>query len=99
MKKIFSLVVVTIILLLTFCYASSGDKTYDDGYREGKDGYLENSSYKGNSIVDALKQIGVDASFSNRKKIASRNNISNYTGTATQNIKLLNLLKKGKLIK
>lgn len=73
--------------------------TYDDGYREGKDGYLENSSYKGNSIVDALKQIGVDSSFSNRKKIASRNNISNYTGTATQNTRLLNLLKKGKLIK
>ncbi len=72
---------------------------YDDGYREGNDGYLENSSYKGNSIVDALKQIGVDSSFSNRKKIASRNNISNYTGTATQNTKLLNLLKKGKLIK
>ena len=72
---------------------------YDDGYREGKDGYLENSSYKGNSIVDALKQIGVDSSFSNRKKIASRNNISNYTGTATQNTKLLNLLKKGRLIK
>lgn len=72
---------------------------YDDGYREGKDGCLENSSYKGNSIVDALKQIGVDSSFSNRKKIASRNNISNYTGTATQNTKLLNLLRKGKLIK
>ena len=72
---------------------------YDDGYRESKDGYLENSSYKGNSIVDALKQIGVDSSFSNRKKIAGRNNIHNYTGTATQNIKLLNLLKKGKLIR
>lgn len=72
---------------------------YDDGYREGKDGYLENSSYKGNSIVDALKQIGVDSSFSNRKKIAERNSIYDYRGTATQNTKLLNLLKSGKLKK
>ena len=45
MKKIFSLVVVTIILLLTFCYATSGDKTYDDGYRDGmNDGYDEGYS-------------------------------------------------------
>ena len=69
---------------------------YDDGYRNE---YLENSSYKGNSIVDALKEIGVDSSFNNREKIAFRNGISNYTGTGTQNTKLLNLLKMGKLIK
>ena len=71
--------------------------TYDDGYREN--GYLENSSYKGNSIVDALKQIGIDSSFENRKELAQKNNIYNYTGTATQNTKLLNLLKTGKLKK
>ena len=70
---------------------------YDDGYRES--GYLENSSYKGNSIVDALKQIGIDSSFENRKKLAQKNNIKNYTGTGTQNTKLLNLLKQGKLKK
>ncbi|WP_347993367.1 hypothetical protein [uncultured Eubacterium sp.] len=35
----------------------------------------------------------------NRKKIAAANNISNYTGTAAQNEKMLNLLKQGKLIK
>lgn len=51
------------------------------------------------SIVDALKAIGVDSSFNNRKKIASKNGISNYTGTASQNTQLLNLLKKGKLKK
>ena len=45
MKKIFSLVVVTTILLLNFCYATSGDKTYDDGYRDGvNDGYDEGYS-------------------------------------------------------
>lgn len=73
--------------------------TYDDGYREGNNGYLENSSYKGNSLVDALKQIGVDSSFSNRRNIALKNGIYNYTGTGTQNTKLLRLLKDGKLKK
>jgi hypothetical protein len=56
--------------------------------------------YTGNSgsIVDALNTIGVNSSFSNRKAIAIKNGISNYSGTASQNIKLLNLLKQGKLI-
>lgn len=51
------------------------------------------------SIVDALKAIGVDSSMTNRKKIAKANGISNYTGTSSQNTKLLNLLKQGKLKK
>ena len=51
------------------------------------------------SIVDALKAIGVDSSMNNRKKIAKANGISNYTGTASQNTQLLNLLKQGKLKK
>ena len=56
-------------------------------------------SYKGNSFVDALKKRGVNASMAFRKKIASVNGIKNYTGTSKQNSKLLNLMKKGKLIK
>ena len=52
-----------------------------------------------NSIVEALKSIGVDSSFNNRKKIAVKNGINNYTGTATQNIELLDKLKAGRLIK
>ena len=55
------------------------------------------SSYQ--SIVDALNSIGVDSSFSNRKKIASMNGITNYSGTQSQNIELLTKLKNGKLIK
>lgn len=51
------------------------------------------------SLVDALNSIGVNSSFSNRKAIAIKNGITNYTGTASQNIKLLNLLKQGKLKK
>lgn len=62
-----------------------------------KTNYLSNKSYKGVSFVDALKQIKVDASFSNRKRLAKNNGISNYSGTYSQNLKLLNLLKQGKL--
>lgn len=59
------------------------------------------SRYAGSSlsIVDALKSINVDSSFSYRRKIASINGIKNYAGTSVQNITLLNLLKDGKLIK
>lgn len=49
--------------------------------------------------MDGLKSIGVDSSRSNHTKIAALNNISNYASTASQNIKLLKLLKSGKLIK
>lgn len=40
--------------------------------------YLINKTYKGVSLVDALNQIKVDTSFSNRKRIAKNNGISNY---------------------
>lgn len=60
--------------------------------------YLSNKTYKGNSIVDALKQIKVDSSYSYRSKLAKANGIKNYTGTAKQNTQMLDLLKKGKLI-
>lgn len=56
-------------------------------------------AFVSSSIVDGLKSIGVDSSFSNRKKIAQANGISNYTGTASQNEKLLSLARQGKLKK
>ncbi len=57
--------------------------------------------YTGNtvSIVNALNSLGYNSSFSYRKKIAQVNEIKNYIGTASQNTKMLNLLKQGKLIK
>ena len=61
--------------------------------------YYKKTSYSGKSFVDALKKRGVNSSMSFRKKIANANGIKNYTGTAKQNTKLLNLMKKGKLIK
>lgn len=57
--------------------------------------------YKGksSSIVDALKSLKINSSRKNREKIAALNGIGNYKGSTSQNTKLLNLLKKGKLIK
>ena len=56
-------------------------------------------AYKGdtNSIVDALNSLGIDSSMTNRRKIAVANGISLYVGLASQNTKMLNLLKAGKL--
>lgn len=51
------------------------------------------------SIVDCLRSIGVDSSYAYRQKIAIRNGIANYRGSAPQNDKLVSLGKKGKLIK
>ena len=66
--------------------------------RKSENSYYS-SNYNGLSFVDALKSIGVDSSFENRKIIAANNGINNYRGTASQNLKLLNLLKNGKLKK
>ncbi len=54
------------------------------------------SSYS--SIVEALKSIAVDSSYSYRAKIAAANGISGYSGTAAQNTQMLNKLKSGTLI-
>ena len=61
--------------------------------------YFPKCSSSQTSIVNALKSIGADSSYSYRKKIAAANGISGYSGTAAQNTQMLNLLKQGKLIK
>ena len=61
--------------------------------------YYPIPKYNGVSIVDALKSIGVDSSFSNRTSIANKNGIYSYTGSALQNTNMLKLLKSGRLIK
>ena len=45
------------------------------------------------SLVNALNAVGADSSYNYRKRIAVKNGISNYSGTADQNTKLLSLLK------
>lgn len=59
--------------------------------------YLSNKNYKGVSIAEALKQIGVDSSYLYRSKLAQINGIANYKGTAEQNTKMLEMLKNGTL--
>lgn len=61
--------------------------------------YYPHYKGKSSSIVDVLKSLKINSSRKNREKIAALNGIGNYKGSASQNTKLLNLLKKGKLIK
>lgn len=51
------------------------------------------------TLKECLEKIGVNSSFSNRAKIAKKNNIADYKGTAEQNYKMLQLLVSGKLEK
>ena len=51
-----------------------------------KTNYLSNKTYKGVSLVDVLKQISVDTSFSNRKRLAKNNGISNYSGVIVKTL-------------
>jgi N-acetylmuramoyl-L-alanine amidase len=59
------------------------------------------NKYTGNtqSLTDALKSIGEQSSFAYRSKIAKKNGITSYLGLARQNLKMLDLLKQGKLMK
>ncbi len=61
--------------------------------------YFPKYTGKSNSISDALKAVGASYSLDYRKKVATANGIQNYSGKSDQNIKMLNLLKQGKLIK
>lgn len=61
--------------------------------------YLENKAYKKGSIVDGLKEIGINSSYDYRALLAEKNGITNYHGSFKQNVELLNLLKEGKLLK
>ena len=54
----------------------------------------------GTSIVSALANVGEkDTSMNHRKRIAAKNGISGYLGTAKQNLQMIDLLKAGKLKK
>lgn len=61
--------------------------------------YYKKYTGKSVSLVNALVYLGIDYSFKNRTKIAKANGIKVYLGTTSQNTKLLNLLKNGKLKK
>jgi hypothetical protein len=62
--------------------------------------YYPKYTGKSSSIVEALAEVGEsDTSKAHRIKIASANGIAGYTGTASQNTKMLKMLKNGKLLK
>ena len=50
------------------------------------------------SIVDYLKSKGQDSSYSARKQLAQQYGIKDYSGTANQNISLLNALQKNQAV-
>ena len=50
------------------------------------------SGYIGNSIVGALNQFGFNSSYEYRSQLASKLGISNYKGTAEQNLELIQKL-------
>lgn len=51
------------------------------------------------TLIDSLNKININSSYANRKAIAIYNGISDYAGTAAQNILLLQMLKDGTLKK
>lgn len=65
--------------------------------------YYKKYSGKSDRIDDVFKAIGVPVKFREtymkRKPVASKNGISNYKGSKTQNLKLVKLAKAGKLKK
>jgi len=61
--------------------------------------YFARYTGSSHSISAALKSLGESYSYKYRVTVAKANSISGYTGTAAQNIQMLNLLKQGKLIK
>ncbi|MFR7590200.1 MAG: hypothetical protein ACLUVC_02055 [Longibaculum sp.] len=65
--------------------------------------YYKKYTGKSGRVDVVLEAVGVPSLYrgywKKRKAVASANGISNYTGTASQNIKLINLAKQGKLKK
>jgi hypothetical protein len=52
-------------------------------------------AYTGNSVVDYLKSVGQSSDFTTRANLAKQFGITNYTGTANQNTRLLTALRSG----
>lgn len=87
MKKQFAALVMAVCLTLSTLTATASAASCFPRYTGGSV-----------SIAAALDELGIDSSYSNRAKIAAANGISGYSGTAAQNIKMLELLKQGALI-
>lgn len=75
--------------------AKSVKESYTNIERKKGTQFYEKTTYKGVSLVDGLKSIGVIDDQKNIKAIAEVNGVKNYTGTANQNAYLLRKLKAG----
>lgn len=80
--------------------ATSKKQTSTTTSTSTKKSYFKKADTNETSIVDFLKECGVkNVDFEYQTKVATANGIKNYTGTYDQNVKLLQLAYKGKLIK
>lgn len=61
--------------------------------------YYPKYTGKTESIVYVMKSYGEDSSFAFRTKVAKANGITDYKGTAAQNLGLVKLAKEGKLVR
>lgn len=79
----------------------SGNVDLNECYYNIKDTEVEPEYYQTPefTLIDSLNKVGADSSFKNRAYIAAKNGINQYKGTAEQNLKMLELLNAGKLIK
>jgi len=78
-----------------------GNVDLDEVYYNIKETEVEPEYYQTPefTLIDSLNKIGVDSSYKHRTLIAVKNGIKGYCGTAEQNLKLMELLNSGKLIK
>lgn len=79
----------------------NGDVDLDEAYYNIKDTEVELEYYQTPefTLIDSLNKIGADSSYKNRALIAVKNGIYQYSGTKEQNLKMLELLNEGKLVK
>lgn len=84
-------------------YGTKSKANLQEVYKSRASFYYKKYTGKSTQIDVVLKAIGVPSkyygSWSKRKSIAKKNGISLYVGTSNQNMKLIELAKKGKLKK
>ncbi len=68
-------------------------KTWTQSSETPKQEAAQPSTYTGNSIVEYLNSVGKPSDFASRTQYAAQYGISNYKGTAEQNLKLLALMR------
>ncbi len=81
---------------LQFEYKGYGTDTFGKGASANVPAKPNTQSNSSLGLVDYMNMNKLDSSFANRKKLAAKYGIKNYSGTASQNTTLLAKLKAGK---